>query len=991
MDSQEQETLDSQEQETLDFQEQETLDSQEQETLGSQEQETLDSQGQETLGSQEQETLDSEKEKETATSSAILSAPTGKTQDEKQIYSSFKKTSTTLHRCSCHKVSYCSAECQRLDWTLHKHKCTSTPNAGSKNTSNEAILRSISSTEKKKKDTEGIEEGTIKPQESSAMHGSTHSLDTIQQHTSSITEICSYCKKKHSAMKNRCGCGKVQYCGKECKAKHRKEHKLVCQLSSTNTSTHISEKSTSTASVKSKHVSNEPAAESTFSQEQETLDSQEQETLDSQEQETLDFQEQETLDSQEQETLGSQEQETLDSQGQETLGSQEQETLDSEKEKETATSSAILSAPTGKTQDEKQIYSSCKKTSTTLHRCSCHKVSYCSAECQRLDWTLHKHKCTSTPNAGSKNTSNEAILRSISSTEKKKKDTEGIEEGTIKPQESSAMHGSTHSLDTIQQHTSSITEICSYCKKKHSAMKNRCGCGKVQYCGKECKAKHRKEHKLVCQLSSTNTSTHISEKSTSTASVKSKHVSNEPAAESTFSQEQETLDSQEQETLDSQGQETLGSQEQETLDSEKEKETATSSAILSAPTGKTQDEKQIYSSCKKTSTTLHRCSCHKVSYCSAECQRLDWTLHKHKCTSTPNAGSKNTSNEAILRSISSTEKKKKDTEGIEEGTIKPQESSAMHGSTHSLDTIQQHTSSITEICSYCKKKHSAMKNRCGCGKVQYCGKECKAKHRKEHKLVCQLSSTNTSTHISEKSTSTASVKSKHVSNEPAAESTFSQEQETLDSQEQETLDSQGQETLGSQEQETLDSEKEKETATSSAILSAPTGKTQDEKQICSSCKKTSTTLHRCSCHKVSYCSAECQRLDWTLHKHKCTSPPNAGSKNTSNEAILRSISSTEKKKQDTEGIEEGTIKPQESSAMHGSTHSLDTIQQHTSSITEICSYCKKKHSAMKNRCGCGKVQYCGKECKAKHRKEHKLVCQLSSTNTSTHAHIREEY
>ena len=205
-------------------------------------------------------------------------------------------------------------------------------------------------------------------------------------------------------MKNRCGCGKVQYCGKECKAKHRKEHKLVCQLSSTNTSTHISEKSTSTASVKSKHVSNEPAAESPFSQEQETLDSQEQETLDSQEQETLDSQEQETLDSQEQETLGS----------------QEQETLDSEKEKETATSSVILSAPTGKTQDEKQICSSCKKTSTTLHRCSCHKVSYCSAECQRLDWTLHKHKCTGTPNAGSKNTSNEAILRSISSTEKKK-------------------------------------------------------------------------------------------------------------------------------------------------------------------------------------------------------------------------------------------------------------------------------------------------------------------------------------------------------------------------------------------------------------------------------------------------------------------------------------------------------------------------------------------------------------------------------------------
>ena len=263
-------------------------------------------------------------------------------------------------------------------------------------------------------------------------------------------------------------------------------------------------------------------------------------------------------------------------------------------------------------------------------------------------------------------------------------------------------------------------------------------------------------------------------------------------------------------------------------------------------------------------------------YCSAECHILDWTLHKDKCTSTPSAGSKNTSNEAISGSISSTEKKKQDTEGIEEGSIKPQESSAMDGSTHSLDSIQQHTSSTTEICSYCKKEHSAMKNRCGCGKVQYCGKECKAKHRMEHKSVCQLSSTNTITLISEKSTSTASVKSKHVSNEPAAESTFSQEQETLDSKEdtldsqkQETLDSQEQETLDSQEQETLDSEKDKETATSSALLSVPTVKIQDEKQICSSCKKTSTALHRCSCHKVSYCTVECQRLDWPKHKDVC--------------------------------------------------------------------------------------------------------------------------
>ena len=219
-------------------------------------------------------------------------------------------------------------------------------------------------------------------------------VSTSTELQSQSHEECANCKKAQPNLKKCSACGKVQYCGKECQRAHWKEHKPNCKESSIAPTIILipilcaqCKKlclsipcPCSSASVKSKHVSNEPAAESTFSQEQETMDSQQQETLDSQEQETLDSQEQETLDSQEQETLHS----------------QEQETLDSEKEKETATNSALLSVPTGKTQDEKQICSSCKKTSTTLHRCSCHKVSYCTVECQRLDWIKHKDVCKST-------------------------------------------------------------------------------------------------------------------------------------------------------------------------------------------------------------------------------------------------------------------------------------------------------------------------------------------------------------------------------------------------------------------------------------------------------------------------------------------------------------------------------------------------------------------------------------------------------------------
>ena len=398
----------------------------------------------------------------------------------------------------------------------------------------------------------------------------------------------------------------------------------------------------------------------------------------------------------------------------------------------------------------------CRKQTTSIP-CFCGSVSYCSTECQSLDWPVHKDKCTSTPSAKSKNTSNEANSEIMPSTQKEQ-DTKEIEECNIKPQESSAMHGGSRSLNPEQQHTS-ITEICSYCKRGHSALKKCRACGKVQYCGKECQIKHWKEHKSTCKLSSA----------------------------------------------------------------------APTSTLASC------------GRCKKQTTSIP-CSCGSVSYCSTECQNLDWPVHKDKCTSTPSAKSKNTSNEANSEIMPSTQKEQ-DTKEIEECNIKPQESSAMHGGTRSLDPEQQHTS-ITEICSYCKRGHSALKKCRACGKVQYCGKECQIKHWKEHKSTCKLSSKNAIIQVLDKCTSTSSAKS---SNEPAADSTL----------------------FHPQDPEALDTCTDKETAACSALLSGPTNKTQYEKQICSRCKKLSTTLHRCPCHRVSYCTVECQRLDWPKHKDVC--------------------------------------------------------------------------------------------------------------------------
>jgi hypothetical protein len=43
-------------------------------------------------------------------------------------------------------------------------------------------------------------------------------------------------------------------------------------------------------------------------------------------------------------------------------------------------------------------------------------------------------------------------------------------------------------------------------------------------------------------------------------------------------------------------------------------------------------------------------------------------------------------------------------------------------------------------------------------------------------------------------------------------------------------------------------------------------------RICIRCGQGTIPLLACSKCKVKYCSAECQRLDWPLHKTECTSP-----------------------------------------------------------------------------------------------------------------------
>ena len=185
----------------------------------------------------------------------------------------------------------------------------------------------------------------------------------------------------------------------------------------------------------------------------------------------------------------------------------------------------------------------------------------------------------------------------------------------------SGMQSCAVSPDVEQHHENK----CTYCEQVSANSKKCIHCGKVQYCGKECQTKHLKEHAKVCKSSSNAMASAIDscarcEKKTNLLRCLCQSVAY-------CSKECQKLD----------------------WPSHKESCTRTRKATLKpAPSSiahQNQSQPLIqdtasmhksgkYSNCNKaTFQQLKRCSCHKAAYCSIECQRLNWPLHKDMCTS----------------------------------------------------------------------------------------------------------------------------------------------------------------------------------------------------------------------------------------------------------------------------------------------------------------------------------------------------------------------
>lgn len=289
--------------------------------------------------------------------------------------------------------------------------------------------------------------------------------------------------------------------------------------------------------------------------------------------------------------------------------------------------------------------------------------------------------------------------------------------------------------------------------------------------------------------------------------------------------------------------------------------------------------------------------CRKATYCSKECQRMHWIIHKLVCSAPEQKDSPvtvpNESSSLPLKPMGST-------------FHKPQavvsDSSSKRFPSESTTKIEVHIDSDDELlleevkdshsCTRCKKPANII---CACESVYYCSQACKTLEWPQHSEICQRP------YNSKKNVVSTSSESRGTQNINTTTSGTSSKAAELVCQDGDSV-----------------------------------------RAVCTRCKKQSTIT--CQCQSVSYCSRECQVLEWPEHKEKC--------KHSKSELYASS-----------------------KSQRHGMTSQSITSM----SLTSKCSSCGRVKQSLKH-CKCRIVLYCSVECQRLHWPQHKSKCTFVRSN-----------